>query len=173
MNQAILGLSITYVALAALVLAIFLRTRIPAWIKLFCVILVSGFYYMTYHNLQGLLGWPTQQDLPESFMLLSSSITEPDDTTGDPGRIHIWLNAFTEDNTPALEPRAYYLPYDLELHSSLEAALKKQRRGNVQLGRSKKVAAKEDETPSDLTRYGQKRYVVDFFDLPDPELPEK
>jgi hypothetical protein len=173
MNQAILGLSITYVALAALVLAIFLLTRLPAWIKLLCVILVSGFYYMTYHSLQGLLGWPTQQELPDNFLLLSSSITEPDETTGDPGRIHVWLNAFTDDNQPALEPRAFYLPYDLELHSSLEAALKKQRRGNVQLGRSKKEAANHDDTPTDLTRYGQKRTVIEFYDLPTPELPEK
>lgn len=172
MNQAILGLSITYVALAALVLAIFLLTRLPAWIKLLCVILVSGFYYMTYHSLQGLLGWPTQQELPDNFLLLSSSITEPDETTGDSGRIHVWLNAF-EDNQPALEPRAFYLPYDLELHSSLEAALKKQRRGKVQLGRAKKVATNDDETPTDFTRYGQKRQLIEFYDLPDPELPEK
>ncbi|MCG8379275.1 MAG: hypothetical protein MI865_07360 [Proteobacteria bacterium] len=172
MNQAILGLAFTYVALAALVLTIFLRTRIPAWIKLLCVILVSGFYYMTYHSLQGLLGWPTQQEIPENFQLLASSITEPDETTGEDGRIHIWVNPFI-DNKPAPEPRAYDLPYDLELHSSLEAALKKQRRGKVQLGRSKKMATNDEETPRNLTRYGQKRQLLEFYDLPVPELPEK
>ncbi len=171
MNQAVLGLTLTYVALAALLLGIFLFARVPAWLKLTCVIVVSGFYYLTYNSYQGLLGWPTGQKIPEHFQLLASSITEPDDDTGDPGSIHIWLSTIIE-NQPATEPRAYELPYDLELHSALEEALKKQRRGNVQMGRQKMMAEPE-ALPRDATRYGQKRQKLEFYDLPDPQLPEK
>jgi len=171
MNQAVLGLTLTYVALAALLLGIFILSRIPVWLKLICVIAVSSFYYLTYNSYQGLLGWPTEQQLPDHFQLLSSSIREPDEDTGDAGNIHIWINSISE-NQPAMEPRAYELPYDLELHSALEEALKKQRRGNVQLGRRKPMNEPES-LPRDATRYGQKRQKLEFYDLPDPQLPEK
>lgn len=171
MNQAVLGLTLTYVALAALVLGIFLLTRLPVWIKFISILLISSFYFLTYYSLQGLLGWPTQQKLPDTFQLLASSITEPNEDEGTAGRIHIWATAFV-DNRPADEPRAYDLPYDLELHSALEAALKEQRRGNIQLGR-KKEGETTDDIARDLTKYGQKREQFEFFDLPDPEVPEK
>ncbi len=171
MNQAVLGLTLTYVALAALVLAIFLLTRLPVWIKFAFILTISGFYYLTFYSLQGMLGWPTQQALPEQFQLLASSITEPDEEEGTDGRIHIWATAFV-DNAPAAEPRAYELPYDLELHSALEAALKEQRRGNIQLG--KKIEAETtDDIAKDLSKYGEVREQIEFFDLPDPEVPEK
>jgi hypothetical protein len=171
MNQAVLGLTLTYVALAALVLAIFLLTRLPVWIKFTFVLAVSGFYYLTFYSLQGLLGWPTQQTLPDQFQLMASSIIEPDEDEGEAGRIHIWATSFI-DNKPAPEPRAYELPYDLELHSALEAALKEQRRGNIQLGRKKEGKTTEDMA-RDLSKYGSKREKIEFFDLPDPEVPEK
>ena len=171
MNQAVLGLTLTYVALAALVLGIFLLTRLPVWIKFTFILTISGFYYLTYFSLQGLLGWPTQQELPDTFQLMASSITEPDEDEGIPGRIHIWATSFV-DNKPAAEPRAYELPYDLELHSALEAALKEQRRGNIQLGK-KKEGKTTDDLARDLSKYGQKREEIEFSDLPDPEVPEK
>ena len=171
MNQAILGLTITYIALAALLLGIFFLARIPAWIKFSCIVLVSSFYYLTFYSYTGLLGWPTQQQLPEQFQLMASSITEPDDTVGEPGVIHIWVTSF-HDNKPAREPRAYELPYDLDLHAALDDALSEQRRGNVQLGRRLEII--EDPTlPRDTSRFGQKRENLEFFPLPDPELPEK
>ncbi|MBL1142987.1 MAG: hypothetical protein HND53_13240 [Proteobacteria bacterium] len=171
MNTAVFGLTLTYVALAGLLLGIFLLTRLPVWIKLSCVLLISSFYYLTFYSLQGLLGWPTQQELPAHFQLMASSVTEPDDKTGESGSIHIWATSFV-DNKPAKEPRAYELAYDFDLHAALEEALNKQRQGNVQLGRRLEVDNSED-VPRDWTRYGQKRQKIKFFDLPDPELPEK
>ena len=171
MNLAIIGLTITYVALAALLLGIFLLARVPAWVKLSCIILVSSFYYLTYQSYIGLLGWPTQQQVPEQFQLMSSIITEPDESSGDPGVIHIWVTTFT-NNRPDREPRAYELPYDLELHAALDTALREQRRGNVQLGR-RLEDVNDPELPKDMSRFGQKRQRLEFFALPDPELPEK
>lgn len=171
MNEAVIGLSITYVALAALLLSIFLFTKIPSWIKLSCILLISSFYYLTFSSYLGLLGWPTNQKLPEDFLLLASSITEPDDSLGEPGVIFVWLSTF-EDNFPANEPRAYKLPYDLELHASLDEALRQQRRGNVQLGRT--VEKIESAVlPKNMNQFGQKRQKIEFYALPDPELPEK
>ncbi len=171
MNQAIIGLTITYVALAALLLGIFLLARVPTWLKFLTLILISGFYYLTWFSYQGLLGWPTAQDIPDEFQLLSSQITEPDEQTGDPGVIHLWLNTFI-DNRPADEPRAYEMPYDLETHAALQEALNQQRQGKIQIGR-KTARVNDPERPTDTSRYGQKRYKLEFSKLPDPELPEK
>lgn len=171
MNQAITGLSITYVALAAILLGIFFLAKIPAWIKFVCVIMMSGFYYLNYYSLNGLLGWPTRQEIPEQFQLMASSINEPDESTGEPGSIHIWGTSFI-DNKPAKEPRAYVLPYDLELHAALDEALQKQRQGKIQLGR-RLEETDESLLPKDTSRYAQKQHRLEFYDLPDPELPEK
>lgn len=171
MNQAILGLTLTYVALAALLLGIFLLTRLPAWIKLLCVILTSSFYYITYVSLQGVLGWPTKQELPEHFQLLAASITEPDENTGERGSIHLWLSTFV-DNKPTKEPRAYELSYNLDLHISLNEALMKQQRGHVQIG--KRLEQLDDENlPKEKKHLSEVQQRFEFFDLPDPELPEK
>ena len=85
--------------------------------------------------------------------------------------IHIWVNAF-EDNKPIREPRAYELPYDLELHASLNEALAEQRQGKVQLGRRLEESGDEN-LPRDSSRFGVKRQMLEFHELPDPELPEK
>lgn len=171
MNQAIIGLSLTYVALAALLLGIFMFARVPTWLKFCCLLMVSGFYYLTWYSYAGLLGWPTQQPLPEHFQLLASSITEPDESHGEAGHIHLWLSAF-EDNRPAAEPRAYVIPYDLKTHAALDNALSKQRQGKIQLGR-RIIIEPDGKRPSDSSRLGQKREGLEFTDLPERELPEK
>jgi hypothetical protein len=178
MSLGILGLSITYVALAAMVLAIFLFTRIPTKVKLICVILVSVFYYITFFSLQELLGSPTKQELPEKFKFLSASVVGPNDKTGDPGRIYIWLNVII-DNQLDPKPKAYSLPYNLELHASVDAALEKLRSGKKQLGRPKKEGKNAQQRTSSQqvsekpAHYGKKDQQVEFYDIPTPELPEK
>ncbi len=171
MNQAIVGLSISYVALAALLLGIFLLSRTSVWIKFICVFLVTGFYFLTYQSYLGLLGWPTRQDLPAQFQLMASSITEPDERNGDPGSIHIWITDF-EDNKPVKRPRAFELPYDLELHASLDKALEQIRQGKIQLGRNLQKV-EEAILPPDASRLANRQHKLEFFDLPEVRLPEK
>lgn len=171
MNEAVIGLSVTYVALAALLLLICIFTKIPSWIKLSSIILITSFYYLTFNSYLNLLGWPANQKLPKDFLLLASYITEPDNSLGESGVIFIWVSTF-EDNLPAKEPRAYQLPYDLELHASLDEALRQQRRGKVQLGRTVEYI-KNTDLPKNMSRFGQKRQKIEFYALPEPELPEK
>ena len=171
MNQAVIGISLSYVILAALLVSIFILARVPVWIKFVCIVFVSSFYFITYSSLSGMLGWPTKQTIPDDFQLLSSVITEPDNTKGDKGSIHIWVFSFVE-NLPVKEPRAFKLPYTHELHASLEDALKDQRNGKVKLGRRVQRQV-NTALHTDASRYANKEYILEFYDLPDPELPEK
>lgn len=170
MSEAIIGLTVAYVALAALVVGLGIFSRWPFWVKLVAVAGVCGLYFLTYASLKGLLGWPTRAELPERFMLLASYVSEPDKTSGAPGSIQIWA-ASLEDHRPADAPRAYLLDYDAELHGQLDEANKRMRQGIIQLGRRQDAV-----TPGksgDQSRFARNPYRIVIFDLPDPELPEK
>lgn len=172
MNEALLGLSIAYVAVAALLAGLLIFSRWPMWVKLGCILLVSSMYFVNYQSLRGLLGWPTEAQLPSRFLLLASSVTEPDKTTGKQGVIHIWATSLDGDY-PADEPRAYELPYEQELHGQLEDALKNMRKGVLQLGEATTVDKEGKQIPRDTSRFAQQQQSLLFYDLPDRKLPEK
>ena len=170
MNQAVIGLSIAYVALGVLLLGLAIGTRWPVWVKVVSILLVSALYFVTYRSLGGMQGWPTTASLPERFLLLASTIHEPDKTTGSQGVIYIWATSL-DDAMPAPEPRAYQLSYSSDMHTQFEEANKRIRDGIMQLGKSEWVT--EAESSRNLGRFAQKRKLIRLYDLPDPELPEK
>jgi hypothetical protein len=170
MNEAIIGLTVAYVALAAFVIGLSIFSRWPYWVKLISVAGVCGLYFLTYASFKGLLGWPTRAELPAHFMLLASYVSEPDKAGGSAGSIQIWA-ASLAGNRPAEAPRAYHLDYDAELHGQLEEADKRMRQGIIQLGRKQDAATAGDS--GDPSRFARNPYRIVIFDLPDPELPEK
>ncbi len=170
MSQAVIGLSIAYAALGVLVLTLAVNSRWPVWVKVLSILLVTALYFVTYRSLGGMQGWPTAASPPERFLLLASTIHEPDKTTGSPGMIYIWASSLAE-NRPAAEPRAYEIPYSSDMHTQFEEANKRIRDGIMQLGKSEWVTA--DDSPRQVRRFAQKRKMIRLYDLPDPELPEK
>jgi len=170
MIHSVIGLSIAYVALGILLLGLMVGTRWPVWIKVMSILLISSLYFSTYVSLGGLLGWPTSAHLPDRFLLLATSIQEPDKTSGSKGRIFIWARSLA-DNMPTGEPRAYQLDYNSQLHTTLEEAEKRLRDGIVQLGKREWID--EVDTPQNSSRFAEKRKTIRIYDLPDPELPEK
>jgi hypothetical protein len=171
MTPAIIGLSIAYVALAVLLLSLSLTTRWPVWVKLTCIVLLTGFYFLTFHSLNGMRGWPTTVDLPERFLLLDSSVTEPNKSTGTEGVVYIWVKSLQADR-PASQPRAFELPYSKELHSRLQEAENRMRNGILQLGRHERRTLSAEETKG-LLQFETRRHELYLYDLPDPALPEK
>ncbi len=170
MSQSVIGLSIAYVTLGVLLLGLMVSTRWPVWVKTVCILLVSSFYFVTYLSLGGLQGWPTATNLPERFLLIATSIQEPDKTTGRSGRIYLWASSLAE-NMPAAEPRAYELQYTSDMHKQLDAATERMRDGVMQIGRSEWIS--DGEIPDQLGRFSEKRKTIRLYDLPDPEMPEK
>ncbi len=170
MNEAIIGTVAGYLILVILLLNLGLYTKWPAWIKTIAIGLVAIFYFVTYHSIQQFLGWPTEKELPEKFMMLSSWITEPDKKTGNGGSIHLWAVELSDDG-PADDPRAYSLPYDIDLHHELNEAQLRLRQGMIQIG----TASKPEQHLGWVTakRFVENRQKINLYDLPDPELPEK
>ena len=164
-------LIIAYVLLAALLVLVLLYGRLHYIFKLLLVIIVAALYLVSYQGWKQVKGWPSRTVLPDSFLLHASVIDEPDQQRGTKGQIFIWASTL-RGSFPATEPRAYEIPYDQEIHSSLEDALRDMRNGNVQLG-AKKISGGEIKKSQYRDGVGDESYQLEFKVLPDPALPEK
>jgi hypothetical protein len=194
----ILGLSIAYVLLGVLLLTACLFARMPWPLKAVGIVVTSAFYVVSFYATRGLLGWSSVDPLPQHFKLLHARIVEPHSLAGDPGAIHLWIEAIDEENRPSGVPRAYRLPYDAKLAEKAEAAVKAIANGGPQGGRTADVGTGEggegqitarEVTPSSITTTGggdpstggpldpgvardQSRSIV-FSPLPPPRMPAK
>jgi hypothetical protein len=156
------------------------------------------FYVMSFYAARGLLGWSSVDPLPPRFKLLHARIVEPHSLAGDPGAVHLWIEAIDDDNRPSGVPRAYRLPYDARLAERAEAAIKASANGKPQGGRTADVGTGEggegqitarEVTPSSVTTTGggdpstggpldpgiareESRSIV-FSPLPPPRMPPK
>lgn len=171
MDQALIYLCLAYAALGVLVLGLNIYSRWPLVVKLATILLVSGLYFVTWQALQGLQGWPTQDAMPQRFILLSTSVHEPNKTTGDAGVIQLWVTPIGPDDQPSRRPRAFAVPYSKDLHQEIAEAKRGMRNGILQLGTAR--AVKDPQQVRDSTRFARAVQKITFQDLPDPALPEK
>lgn len=133
----IVWLSIAYALLGVLLLIICVFARIPWPVKAGLVVLTSSFYVIGFFAARGLLGWSSPDPLPAKFKLLDARIIEPHSLDSEPdGVIHLWVEALDDDNFPSGVPRAYRLPYNVQLAERTEAAVKASAEGKPQGGRT-------------------------------------
>ena len=69
-----------YVVIASLLLSFYFYTSFSKTFKASILILTSCFYFFTWHALEGLMGWPANQDMPSEFRILWINISEPDNS---------------------------------------------------------------------------------------------
>ena len=171
MTTSIIGITVAYTVLAVLVLNLNFYSRLPIWIKAGAILLTTALYFVTYLSLQGFTGWPTQNHLPDEFVVLSAHTEEPDKTTGTKGSIYLWILA-REGNSTLNQPRAYRLPYSRELHTEIDQAVRQLNFGVTQLGKMESIPLRGQGTPqaSLLEEYTKR---IKIQDLPSPELPDK
>jgi hypothetical protein len=157
LQQEILGLSIAYALLAALLLVIALRARIPWPFKLAMVVLTSAFYCVTFFRIEYLTGWSAPVPLPSQFQLLWARVVEPNPLDRDPGAVHIWVEELDAANLPSGQPRAHRLPYSAALAAKVEAARDEIKKGHPQGGRAADIGAgngqQAPEGPSDVSTF--------------------
>ena len=132
----IIWLSIAFALLGVLLLIICIFARIPWPVKAAAIVLTSAFYVVSFFATRGLLGWSSTDPLPPKFKLLGARIVEPHSLEGDPGAIHLWVEALDDDNFPSGVPRAYRLHHDAHLADKTEAAIRASADGKPQGGRT-------------------------------------
>ncbi len=194
----IIWLSIAYALLGVLLLVICIFARIPWPVKAAAIVLTSAFYVVSFFATRGLLGWSSTDPLPPKFKLLAARIVEPHSLEGDPGAIHLWVEALDDDNFPSGVPRAYRLPYDAHLAERTEAAVRASANGVPQGGRTADFgngqggnaqATAREATPSTIITTGggdpssggpidpqldqQQDQAINFTPLAPPRMPPK
>ena len=156
------------------------------------------FTWSAFFATRGLLGWSSTDPLPPKFRLLGARIVEPHSLEGDPGAIHLWVEALDGDNFPSGVPRAYRLPYDAHLAEKTEAAVRASADGKPQGGRTADFgngqggtaeATAREVTPSTITTTGGgdpssggpldpqsahgENQTINFTPLAPPRMPPK
>ena len=194
----IILLPIAYALLGVLLLVACVFARIPWPVKAGLIVLTSAFYVVSFLATRGLLGWSSTDPLPPKFKLLSARIVEPHSLEGEPGAIHLWVEALDDDNFPSGVPRAYRLPYDGRLAERTEAAIRASADGKPQCGRTADFgngeggtaeATAREVTPSTITTTGGgdpssggpvdpqsahgENQTINFAPLAPPRMPPK
>ena len=105
-------LALGYAAIAALLLHLSIASTWSVRVKVAAIVLVTGFYGVTYAGLRQLEGWPTREPAPAEFRLHWVTVEEPDKQSGADGAIYLWLRALDAAGRPNGEPRAHALSYD-------------------------------------------------------------
>ncbi len=118
----ILWVILLYVAIAVLLLSMNLTSRWRWWVKAAAIIVTGGFFVGSYFALVALLGWPSTDDPPPRFALLSTRVVEPDRITGAAGAIYLWLEEIDENNIPSGKPRSYGLAYTQDFANAVSQA---------------------------------------------------
>lgn len=171
MTLGIAGLISAYITIAIVLLSINLYSKWSWQVKAITIIITSMFYVISYFSFPPLLGWATDQALPQQFRLIAAHIKQPDKESGADGEIFLWLikvKNLADEN----EPRAYAFDYSESLHEIVIKAQLKLDKGIDQLGQAKES---DDETSVDVDeqRQGLKSVHIEFYDMPDPLFPDK
>lgn len=156
LQSQIVGLSVAYVVLAALLLVVALRVRAPWPLKVAAVVITSVFYGVAFFRIEGLPGWSAAAPLPPQFQLLWARVVDPNPLDRDPGAVHVWVEELDAANIPSGQPRAYRLPYSPTLAAKVEAARDEILKGRPQGGRAADYGTgtgqAAPEGPSDVTK---------------------
>jgi hypothetical protein len=136
MTITLLAVSIAYVVMAVLVLAVGLTSRFVWWLKAGAIVVASAFFIEIFFASKGLLGWPGTGALPQRFQLLWSRVIEPDPKMGAKGAIYLWVEEVDENNVPSGLPRSYRLPYSVKLADRALKARDEIMAGNPQEGQA-------------------------------------
>lgn len=163
-----LALIISFAAMLVLLLLALIWSHWPAWTKLLLTVFVTGMYFYGYGAVHQIWGIPSTDALPERFVMLAAVVEEP--SAKNPGAIYVWVTE-PRDGKAMLEPRAYKLPYNRELHNQVDEGLRKGKDGVSQMGSA-------DAKPGagkglGWLRPGNDEQEIKIRDLPSPQMPEK
>jgi hypothetical protein len=193
LETGVLGLVLAYVLLSTLLLVVLIWLPIPRVAKISAVVAASLFYVAVFFSIQHLLGWSAPVAVPERFQVLWTRVIEPNPSRNNPGAIHLWVEELDDANLPSGEPRAFRLPYSVDLARRVSGAQAEIEAGRPQGGRAQffgepsnqamgsapvNAAAPPGGDPSggglfDPAFLGAQSKSVDLAPLPKPKLPAK
>jgi hypothetical protein len=193
LEAGVVGLSLGYVLLSSLLLVVLTFLPIRRILKIAAIVTASVFYIAVFFATQHLLGWSAPVAMPERFQVLWTRVIEPNPSRSNPGAIHLWVEELDDANLPSGEPRAFRLPYSVDLARNVSTAQQEIEQGRPQGGRAQFFGAPSNERmgaapvnaaappggdPSgggmfDPAFLGGQSKTVTLAPLPKPKLPPK
>ncbi len=163
MTASVVGLVVLVMALAVLLLGLHMNAAWPWQVKASAIVATMLTVAIGYFAGYGLLGWPTNRDLPEYAQWIAIDVNEPGKGKSRTGAVYLWAKPLDPINSP---PRAYQLPYDRDLHDTVVAAMRRTQSG-IQQG----VRRNADFVAG--MRGAGRGLPLNFFDIKPLKLPEK
>lgn len=194
MDSTIIGISITFVVISAMCLWYIILGKGYWWLKALMVSVVLYFSFGLWYSVSSLSGWPTEQVLPEKFMMHWALVKEPSKlSTADTGSILMWATSMEEEEQTdnrlfpfkikkRKEPRVYKLPYSEQMHQKLAKAMQQLAQGKGVIGEKSGAGESQEKGQGHAKggKDGQKGYGslssdqdFIFYDLPPAVLPPK
>ncbi len=194
LESGVIALVLAYALLGTVLLVVMIFLPVPRWAKIGAILAASLLYVGVFFATQRLLGWSAPVAVPERFQVLWTRVIEPNPSRNNPGAIHLWVEELDESNLPSGEPRAFRLPYSVDLARNVSAAQKEIEEGRPQGGRAQfwgeptsdtrmgaapvNTAAAPGGDPSgggmfDPELLGAQSKSVTLAPLPKPKLPSK
>lgn len=172
-------LTLAYVAVAALLLNLNLATPRRGATKVAAIALVTALYVGAWHGHKALLGWASNDALPERFRLHYATVEDPDKASRTPGTIYLWVSSL-DGPAARREPRAYRITWDAETARTVLDALAEVERGVAMEGSTtalSETARVRPVEPAERVQVddgaGGPPGRIDFRPVPTPSLPPK
>ena len=175
-------IGLCYILITLLLLICLKTSSIPMRLKIGLVVLMSGFYIVTWEQVSEIKGWSTFSPLPESFRVIWIHIQEDNKTTGEAGKIYYWIRPLDTIGLPSKPPRVHHVPWTVEAAELAESAKTRLDAGEVLNGRLSNNALIRQEAGSEEPLSGedplsrganQIQPQFEFITVAPPSLPPK
>ncbi len=197
MDLPLSGAVALFLVLAVLLLSLNLASLWKWWIKAGAIVITLGGLVALYFVVTGVIGWASTGAMPARFSLLATRIVEPDKLGGTPGRIFLWVEEVDDRQIVISPPRAFEVPYAVEIATDIAMAQAKLEGGGKVLGEFEATGSEEanaaqtaQEAGSGEVEIGETRDgkssgsgegaetigdpgALSFSEMPPVELPDK
>jgi len=197
MDLPIAGAIALFLVLVILLLSLNLTSLWKWWIKAGAIVIAIFGIVVLYFVFTGVIGWASTGAMPARFSLLATRIVEPDKMTGAAGHIYLWVEEVDDRQIVVGPPRAFEVPYKVEIATDVATAQAKLEGGGEVLGEFAATGAEEataaqtaQEKGSGKVEIGQTEEggstgggegsetigdngALSFSDMPPVDLPDK
>lgn len=151
----IVGAIALFLLLALLLLSLNLTSLWKWWIKAGAIVVTLGAVLVLYFTMTGLVGWASSGAMPKRFSLLATRIVEPDKLNNLPGAIYLWVEEVDDRQIVISPPRAFEVPYKVEIATEVASAQQQIEGGGKVLGQFAATGNAETNAAQTAQQQGQ------------------
>jgi hypothetical protein len=152
---AIAGAVALFLVLALLLLSLNLTSLWKWWIKAGAIVVTLGGVIVLYFTMTGLVGWASSGAMPKRFGLLATRIVEPDKLSNLPGAIYLWVEEVDDRQIVIGPPRAFQVPYKVEVATEVASAQQQIEGGGKVLGQFAATGNEQTNAAQTAQQQGQ------------------